>query len=219
MIENVRSIGPVIMAVFLAAPSLSQPAADGQRFGLADVHVRPPNWLPGMRSRFTGGRYELRNATMVDLIRTAWGLDADKVTGGPEWLETDRFDVVALAAEDSKADARRAMLRALLEERFRLVVHRDGKEMPAWAITATKKLLLRKAAGTEDTGCGFKPEALLRRAASPASRLRSCATTSRCSRSRRFCRSCEAHPNTYSITRWWIAPVLPAHGISPLTGR
>ena len=42
-----------------------------------------------------GGRYELRNATMVDLISTAYGIDAEKVLGGPNWLESDRFDVIA----------------------------------------------------------------------------------------------------------------------------
>jgi hypothetical protein len=45
-----------------------------------------PNTIPEMRSRFARGRYELRNATLVDLIRTAWSVDADKVVGGSDWV-------------------------------------------------------------------------------------------------------------------------------------
>jgi uncharacterized protein (TIGR03435 family) len=50
-----------------------------------------------MRSGFSRGTYELRNATAADLIRTAWGVDADGVMGGPDWLDADRFDVIATA--------------------------------------------------------------------------------------------------------------------------
>jgi uncharacterized protein (TIGR03435 family) len=46
---------------------------------------------------FHEGRYELRKATMLDLIKIDYGVDADTVFGGPSWLETDRFDVIAKA--------------------------------------------------------------------------------------------------------------------------
>ena len=49
------------------------------------------------------GRYELRRATMVDLIRTAHAVDADKVVGGPHWLELDRFDVIAKCRQQRRA--------------------------------------------------------------------------------------------------------------------
>ena len=54
-----------------------------------------PNRMKGGFIR--GGIYELRTATMVDLIRTAWGVDAASVTGGPAWLEWDRFDLTRLS--------------------------------------------------------------------------------------------------------------------------
>ena len=73
-----------------------------------------------MRSRFFRGQYEFRNATLVDLIGTAWGVDADKVVGGPDWLDTDRFDVTA----DTSPEAMKKMLRQLLADRFHLVVAR-----------------------------------------------------------------------------------------------
>jgi uncharacterized protein (TIGR03435 family) len=46
-----------------------------------------------------GVRYEIRRATMPDLIRTAYSVDDDsKILGGPNWLELDRFDAIARAA-------------------------------------------------------------------------------------------------------------------------
>lgn len=43
------------------------------------------------------GRYQKHNATIVDLIKTAWNIDGESVSGGPTWLDTDRFDVIAKA--------------------------------------------------------------------------------------------------------------------------
>lgn len=42
-----------------------------------------------------GGRYELHHASMVDLIHTAYNVDAEAVFGGPSWLDSDRFEVLA----------------------------------------------------------------------------------------------------------------------------
>ena len=79
-----------------------------------------------MRTSIRSGRYELHNATIVDLIRTAYGIDADKVLGGPTWLEYDRFDVLAkIPAKVPPPDALKQMLQSLLADRFKLVVHKD----------------------------------------------------------------------------------------------
>jgi len=56
------------------------------------------------------GRYDLRNATMVDLITTAYNVQPDVVLGGPTWLETRRFDIVAKAPDGTRQDALRTML-------------------------------------------------------------------------------------------------------------
>ena len=73
------------------------------------------------------GNYEVYYATMVDLIRLAYGVTADKVTGGPNWLEMDRFDVVAKAPPSTTPEAARQMLRTLLADRFTLVVEQASR--------------------------------------------------------------------------------------------
>ena len=73
----------------------------------AAVDIRPsaPNTILEMRSRFFRGHYELRNATVVDLIDAAWSVDPVKVVGGPDWLDTDRFDVTADLARGDEDNA------------------------------------------------------------------------------------------------------------------
>ena len=100
------------------------------------------------------GRYRIQTATMVDLIKTAYGVDADKVLGGPSWMELDRYDVFAKAPESTSADAARLMLQALLAERFKLALHRDSRPVPAFALTAGPGApKLKRADGSGTTGC------------------------------------------------------------------
>jgi uncharacterized protein (TIGR03435 family) len=105
------------------------------------------------------GRYELRNATMVDLIRTAYGVDADKVLGGPNWLESTRFDVSARTAATTTPDTARLMLRRMLAERFSLKVHDDQRPMPAFVLTVGKdKPKLKPSEGAGPPGCQGQPQ-------------------------------------------------------------
>src|SRR6476646_10097533 len=91
-----RALTGVVVAALLSTVAFSQSTDSTPAFALADVHRSPRSTTPAMRISSRAGHYEIRNATMVDLIRTAYTLDADNILGGPSWLEYDRFDVVAL---------------------------------------------------------------------------------------------------------------------------
>jgi uncharacterized protein (TIGR03435 family) len=91
---------------------------------------------------------------MVDLIRTAYGVDADKVVGGPHWLEMDRFDVIAKTPPSTTRDAVKPMLQALLAERFGLVVRQDIKPVAGNVLTrGAGELKLKEAAAGAATTC------------------------------------------------------------------
>lgn len=141
-------------AAFAQTPGLP----DQPKFEIADIHNSPRSSSPNvfMRSGFyRGGRYEVRSATMVDLIGLAYGVDNDKVFSGPNWLELDRFDVIAVAPANTRPDSVKMMLQNLLADRFKLAVHVDKKEMPTYALTAGKQPKLKEADGSGDTGCKF----------------------------------------------------------------
>ncbi|HLI82987.1 MAG TPA: TIGR03435 family protein [Bryobacteraceae bacterium] len=126
-------------------------------FEIADVHPSPPTRNPFMRAPIVrNGRYEIRKATMLDLIRTAWSIDAERVMGGPNWLEEDAFDVIAKIPEGTTRETAKPMLQALLEERFQLAVHNDTRPVAAYALKVNKRALLKPAAAAELTGGGCR---------------------------------------------------------------
>src|SRR6185295_412163 len=104
-------------------------------------------------------RYELRNATMVDLVRTAYGVEPDKVLGGPSWVASDRFDVIAKAPATATPETAKLMLRTLLADRFGLTVHEDSKPLPVFVLSAGKgRPKMKEADGSAQTGCQGQPQ-------------------------------------------------------------
>ncbi len=129
--------------LFWIAPfALAQPSVD--------IRLSRPNTMPEMRVRYSHGRYELLNATLADLIRTAWSVDADKVVGGPDWIDDDRFD---LTADVIPPEARKTILREILASRFGLQVHAGTMDVPAYTLTAGRKTELRPSDGSAAPGC------------------------------------------------------------------
>lgn len=123
-------------------------------FEIADVRPSAPSAIAGMRGGAPrNGRYELRSATMVDLVRTAYAVDADKVVGGPHWLELDRFDVIARVPASATRESVRPMLQALLGERFGLAVRQDVADIDGHALVRGAQPKLKESAGGASTGC------------------------------------------------------------------
>src|SRR6202020_3529564 len=80
--------------------------------------------------------YFLTQATMVDLIATAYGVDAANVHGGPTWLERDHYDIRAKVPPGTTPDDIKLMLRTLLADRFHLVVKTGTAPMPTYILSA-----------------------------------------------------------------------------------
>ncbi len=91
---------------------------------------------------------------MVDLIRIAWDVNANNIVGGPNWLATDRFDIVATTPERAAPEEANLMLRKLLAERVGLVVRPDTRPVPVFAMTVAKGgTKIKKAASHGQSGC------------------------------------------------------------------
>src|SRR5262245_45954767 len=92
---------------------------------------------------------------MLDLIRTAYGIDAEAVQGGPSWLEWDRFDVLARVPPSTSVETARSMLQSLLADRFKLAFHRDSRPLPAYVLRVgnARSPRLKRAEGLGAGGC------------------------------------------------------------------
>jgi uncharacterized protein (TIGR03435 family) len=133
-------------------------------FELADVHPSDPTsaWAvsamrdPALEARhgqLRGGLYQNHSVTLVDLISTAWKIDPAKLVGGPAWLDTARFDVIAKVPADATAASIPEMLQALLADRFHLRVHPDSRPFPEFVLTSGPRHLLKPNEGGGEPGC------------------------------------------------------------------
>jgi uncharacterized protein (TIGR03435 family) len=130
-----RVVGPAVL-------SLSIPGAHGQ--STAPLHpefeaasVKPHSsseGFPHVSIARDPGRLTYTNITVRGLVREAYELKVYPLSRGPEALSTDRYDVIAKVPPDASKEQRMLMLQALLTERFKLVVHRETKELPIYAL-------------------------------------------------------------------------------------
>ena len=126
---------PVSLGAILAASTVclifGQSTDTRPRFVIADVHPNTGTGYPYSRALPVHDfRYEVVNSTIVDMVRIAYGFDADKIVGGPSWLEMNHYDVTAKLPGETSPDDQKLMLQALLEDRFKLVVHKETKPIP-----------------------------------------------------------------------------------------
>lgn len=88
--------------------------------------------------RATPGRMAGSNASVKMLLQEAFNVNSYQISGGPSWLDSDRFDVEAKAEGGRTEDQMRPMLQNILAERFKLLVHRETKEMQVSALMIAK---------------------------------------------------------------------------------
>ncbi|RPI54008.1 MAG: TIGR03435 family protein, partial [Acidobacteria bacterium] len=144
--ESQSAIGVVLAVTLLATVTVfAQTLAEQPKFEVASVR---PNTSADTKMTIgaqPGGRFNAVNAPLAMLIRSAYRLQDFQLVGGPEWISTDRFDIVAKAEREFPSpvpggppSAAQMMLRSLLEERFKLVVRRETREMPIYALVRAR---------------------------------------------------------------------------------
>jgi uncharacterized protein (TIGR03435 family) len=159
-VQMMRAFAGMILLALLSGPVCAQSTAIPPTFEAADVHISPHRTFPDFQGGILhGDRYVLKQATMVDLIAAAYGVDVSNVQGGPIWLETDRFDITAKVPSTTPAATAKLMLRSLLQDLFKLVIHTWSKPMPAFVLTTGKgKPKLKEAEGSGDADCKYQDQ-------------------------------------------------------------
>ena len=105
--------------------STIKPAAPDR--GLS-IHVNP------------SGLLTTTNSSLLELIKYAYDLNPKQITGGPRWVEDEKFDITdkTETAGSPSAKQLKAMIRRLLAERFGLTSHSEEKELGVYAIRQSK---------------------------------------------------------------------------------
>jgi bla regulator protein blaR1 len=140
----------VIPFLLLMCPGFAQLV-----FEVASIKPANPDAQGGLIRFMPGGGLSLTNIPLRNMITFAYDVRDFQVSGGPGWMGTERFDVMARpdrAAVDGQVDVdkmndaqRKTMrdqiterLRALLADRFQLAVHKETKDQPIYALVVSK---------------------------------------------------------------------------------
>jgi uncharacterized protein (TIGR03435 family) len=98
------------------------------------ILFRGPSGGPGTKDP---GRINYPFMSLKNLLMNAYDVKNYQITG-PGWLDTERFDITATMPPETTKEQFRVMLQNLLAERFKLVVHRETKELPMYALMVNK---------------------------------------------------------------------------------
>ena len=111
----------------------------GQQFEVASI--KPSSGDPGSSSGFdtAHGRITARNVTLKRSIMGAYGVGPKQIFGGPDWLDSDRFEIIAKAEQPVGDHILMTMLQTLLAERFKLALHREDRPIQAYVLEVSKK--------------------------------------------------------------------------------
>ena len=141
-------------------------AAPPVKFEVASVKPNKSSDLRNMGIKATpGGKITYTNVPLLLVIAIAYDVpfqSAQRLTGAPDWTRSERFDIEAAAPEGAippTASARERdailhrMMQSLIEERFKLVAHREMKDMPVYAVVVGKRGVKLDKSGMEEKDC------------------------------------------------------------------
>ena len=128
-------------ALFAAGLLLASTTAFAQSKTAFEVaSVRPSaDQVTGVRVGFqaTGSQVRVTAMSIKDYVGIAYGVRPQQIEG-PEWIGSQRFDVVATIPDGVPTSQVPAMLRTLLEERFQMKAHREQKDQPVYVLGVSK---------------------------------------------------------------------------------
>ncbi|MGO9231746.1 MAG: TIGR03435 family protein [Bryobacteraceae bacterium] len=127
-----------------AGPAFAQTALPPPAFEVAAI--RPSDPTEPMAIHRSGYRLATSATSLEFLITWAYDIHSDRLYGKPKWLDSVRYDIVANAPEGSQAAARvpgqptllQQMMQTLLADRFQLAVHRETRELTAYALVVAR---------------------------------------------------------------------------------
>lgn len=78
------------------------------------------------------------SAPLLELMQDAYGVQTFQIVGAPNWADSDTFRIEASAGHKASRAEVFQMLRTLLEERFRLQMHHESRDLPIYSLIAAK---------------------------------------------------------------------------------
>ena len=146
LLLTVTALGSLAVPAIFGQATSSNPArtqneAPPQTFEVATI--KPVENTP-KTSRFIriegANRFVVRDYNLKLLIAAAYNMNPMTISGGPAWVESDYYDILALTPGQTtpSRNDQMAMLRGLLQDRFKLAFHREQKDFSIYALEVAK---------------------------------------------------------------------------------
>jgi uncharacterized protein (TIGR03435 family) len=127
-------------AAFLILAGLAMAQSEpGPRFEVASIKPAAPDQRGTFIRNMPGGRLNITNMTMKEMITFAWRIQPFQISGGPSWLDSVHYDILAKPEKPPKDGEISLMLQALMKERFQLTLHEETRELPVYALVVRKE--------------------------------------------------------------------------------
>jgi uncharacterized protein (TIGR03435 family) len=135
-----RFISHGSLIVFFSCGVFAQQARTPLAFEVASIKPSTDIDPRGGMISPSGSRFTWTGATLGGLIDFAYDFPGVRVVGGPNWVRSDKYDIVAKAGGESKRSTAefRQMFQSLLAERFKLTFHREMKDLSVYVLTVGK---------------------------------------------------------------------------------
>ena len=149
---RVRNFG--IAVLFVAATAFVMWSTRAQstvpELSFEVVSIKSAGYHPGYDIHMRGDLYSALGVTAEFLIKYAYGITDDQLSGGPDWINSDKYAIDAKIPDSTVADwhkkydakkqaeEMRSMMRSLLADRFQLKISHQTKELPVFALVIAK---------------------------------------------------------------------------------
>jgi uncharacterized protein (TIGR03435 family) len=127
-----------VIAVIAVWPLNAQPQEPLPTFDAASVKLHADDDPLGTMMQERPGTIFYRRTNLLTVIRRAYDVQFQQVVG-PPWLSTERYDIEAKLPADTPVPRLQLMLQSLLADRFRVQMHREKKELPAYSMEVARE--------------------------------------------------------------------------------
>jgi len=139
-----RVLSSGILVLFAGCIANGQSPEARPAFEVASIKPSDPTGTIGIKR--SGYRLWTSNTSLQMLLTWAYDIHSDRLYGKPAWLDSVQYDIVANAPQEGRALRRdpgqasplQQMMQTLLAERFKLVIHRETRELPIYALVVAK---------------------------------------------------------------------------------
>jgi uncharacterized protein (TIGR03435 family) len=121
-------------------------------FEVATIKPTPPDFRARYMTMQGAHQFVGKGYTVRFLVSAAYNLPPRAITGGPDWIDVERYDVLAATPGETRpsVEQQMAMIRTLLTERFGFAFHTEPKEFSVYVLTVAKRGMKLKDTATPD---------------------------------------------------------------------